>query len=150
MGNKNMQPILYMVALTWAAVFTIFAFGLFIIGKLNQSGLISVLMIGIIGAAGVAFGVKKVWFDKTGAGIQTGLGDIDEFVKDKIEQIDKDVDLHKESITALLKEANETADGLSENEQSINALITKAEQVEADLQKAIEMAAPPTFIPLPC
>ena len=78
-------------------------------------------------------------------GVETAKATIDTHTQEKLKEIDRDIEFHKESITTLLKEANETGQRLSEHEQSINNLIKQATQVESSLQEAIEAARPPVL-----
>ncbi len=140
-----MQPIVYMVALSCSAVLTILAVGFFVTGKFSQVSFLVMLALAIVVGFGIVWGVKKFWFRLGPAevGLDTLKEEIDTFSKQKLKEIQTDVNLHKESITTLLKEVNETGQRLSEHEQSINNLIIKAAQVESSLQEAIEAARPP-------
>lgn len=144
-----MQSIAYMVALSCFAVLTIFAIGLLVLGKLNQWGFVAMWSLTILACAAIAWGAKKMWFrlgpGSIEGGVETAKATIDTHTQDKLKEIDRDIEFHKESITTLLKEANETGQRLSEHEQSINSLIIQAAQVESSLQEAIEDARPPVL-----
>ena len=140
MEKKDMQPIVFMIASAFLAVMLIFAIGLFYIGKLNQLGFLIMLGITAFISFGIAYGVKKIWFNPTTGemGIVTDAKNkIEQFTKSKLDEIEKDVSLHKESITTLLQKANDTSMTLSEQKQSINELITKADDSERKLQNMI-------------
>lgn len=142
-----MQSIAYMVALSCFAVLTIFSIGLLVLGKLNQYVFLAMLVCTILVSVAIAWGARKMWFRLSPAsiegGVDTAIAEVNEFTQEKLAEIERDVNLHKASITALLKEANESSKSLSQHEMSINNLITKAEQVESKLQETIELARPP-------
>lgn len=140
MEKKDMQPIALMIALAFLAVMLIFAIGFFSIGKLNQPGFLIMLGIAALISAGIARGVKKIWFNPaTGEmGMVTeAKNEIEQFAKNKLDEIEKDVSLHKESITVLLQKGNDTSKTLSEQKQCINELITKADDSERKLRNMI-------------
>ena len=147
MEKKDMQPIVYMVALSCSAVLTILAVGFFVTGKFGQVSFLVMLALAIVVGFGIVWGVKKFWFRLGPAevGLDTLKEEIDTFSKQKLKEIQTDVNLHKESITALLKKASESGQRLSEHGQSINNLIKQATQVESSLQEVIEAARPPVL-----
>lgn len=115
-----MQPIVYMVALSCSAVLTILAVVFFVTGKFNQVSFLVMLALSIVVGFGIVWGVKKFWFRLGPAevGLDTLKEEIDTFSKQKLKEIQTDVNLHKESITTLLKGVNETGQRLSERQTS--------------------------------
>jgi chromosome segregation ATPase len=124
-----------LLALLFGITITAISIYLHVGKSIDRKAMSIMFALAIIGGLAIAnYDVLKRW-KGLGIEMETAREQITEVKSDAINEIKKEVGVHKEAISVLMRSANELSDKIEKQKALAEALVKKAEGLEVEIEK---------------